>query len=56
MTKRKTIASKDAKGTKSAKRGASVRPGYTALTVEVRNGFALLSLARPEVHNAFERR
>ena len=54
MTKRKTIASKDAKGTKSAKRGASVRPGYTALTVEVRNGFALLSLARPDVHNAFD--
>ena len=54
MTKRKAIASKDAKGTKSAKRSASVRPGYTALTVEVRNGFALLSLARPEVHNAFD--
>ena len=54
MTKRKAIASKDAKGTKSAKRSASVRPGYTALTVEVRNGFALLSLARPDVHNAFD--
>ena len=54
MTKRKPAVANDAKDTKSAKKGASVKSGYTALTVEVRNGFALLSLARPDVHNAFD--
>jgi len=50
MTKRKAVVTKDPQRRKKA----AVRADYAALTVEVRNGIALLALARPDVHNAFD--
>jgi methylglutaconyl-CoA hydratase len=50
MTKRKAVVTKDTQRRKKA----AVRADYAALTVDVRNGIALLALARPDVHNAFD--
>ena len=49
MTKRKAPPGKPAKRARSAP-----TPRYATLSVEVRNGIALLALARPDVHNAFD--
>ena len=49
MTKRKAPPGKPAKRARSAP-----TPRYATLAVEVRNGIALLALARPDVHNAFD--
>jgi methylglutaconyl-CoA hydratase len=38
----------------NARRSRSSAVKYASLTVEVRNGIALLALARPDVHNAFD--
>ena len=50
MTKRKAVVTKDTQRRKKA----AARSEYAALTVEVGNGIALLALARPDVHNAFD--
>ncbi len=42
---------KNKPATRMARRAA---PMYATLTVEIRNGIALVVLARPEVHNAFD--
>ncbi|MEO8677264.1 MAG: enoyl-CoA hydratase/isomerase family protein [Casimicrobiaceae bacterium] len=51
MTKRKAVTTKD---TKRAKDAAAADSGHAVLTLEVRSGIALLALARPDVHNAFD--
>jgi len=38
----------------TAKTGRRATSAYTTLTTEIRNGVALVTLARPEVHNAFD--
>ena len=38
----------------AATTGRRARPAYTTLAVEIRDGVALVTLARPEVHNAFD--
>jgi len=41
--------------TRTAKKaGRRAPPAHTTLTIEIRNGVALVVLARPEVHNAFD--
>ena len=42
------------KGPAVRKRARAVPASYKSLTVVVRNGVALLALARPDVHNAFD--
>ena len=48
MTRRKASATTTARKTRAA------APRYATLVLEVRNGIALLALARPDVHNAFD--
>jgi methylglutaconyl-CoA hydratase len=50
----KTKPAARAKATTSGKRARPVAASYTSLTVEIRNGIALVALARPDVHNAFD--
>jgi methylglutaconyl-CoA hydratase len=54
MTKRKAVTVKDAKRSKRTKRAGAMEAGYATLVVEVRNNIALVALARPDVHNAFD--
>jgi len=37
-----------------ARKGRSAKAAYRTLAVEIRNGVALVALARPDVHNAFD--
>ena len=47
-------ATKTKPAAKGGKRSRRVATSYTSLVVEVRNGVALLALARPDVRNAFD--
>jgi methylglutaconyl-CoA hydratase len=51
MARATTAATKKAAGRKRQRAAASAT--YETLVVEIRNGIALVALARPEVHNAF---
>jgi methylglutaconyl-CoA hydratase len=42
------------KSGKTRKHPSPTTASYTALTIEIRNGIALLALSRPDVHNAFD--
>ncbi len=53
-TKKTTLATRNDRTARSKKSVASDASGsYETLDVEIRNGIALLALARPDVHNAF---
>jgi methylglutaconyl-CoA hydratase len=56
MNKAKAKATRvsQSKGAAVRKRARTGRASYKSLTVEIRNGVALLALARPDVHNAFD--
>ena len=47
-------ATKTKPAAKGRKRSRTIAASYTSLVVEVRNGVALLALARPDVRNAFD--
>ena len=42
------------KPSKTRRHPSPITASYTALTIEIRNGIALLALSRPDVHNAFD--
>lgn len=54
MAATKTKAPPAKRATGGGKAKALGKRGYRSLAVETRNGVALLALARPEVHNAFD--
>jgi methylglutaconyl-CoA hydratase len=56
MNKAKAKATRVSQSTGTAvrKRARADRASYKSLTIEIRNGVALLALARPDVHNAFD--
>jgi len=55
MAKASATRASKAKVTAAARKGArGAAASYASLVVEVRNGIALLALARPDVHNAFD--
>ncbi len=53
-TRKATTAARGSRAVRKKKRAPSrTRASYTTVDVEIRNGIALLALARPDVHNAF---
>ncbi|NDP43367.1 MAG: enoyl-CoA hydratase/isomerase family protein [Aromatoleum sp.] len=52
--KPKASAGKGAGKTAGAKNRVSAKTAYQTLALETRNGVALLALARPDIHNAFD--